>query len=104
MTKNRDVEYVDQIIEAARIACSFAKGMDRQAFHEDKRTHQAVILNIAIIGEATTRLQKEHPELLALHPEVPWKSMRGMRNRIAHGYSIWISMSSGIRSTAACLP
>jgi transposase len=27
-----------------------------------------------------------HPEFVARHSEVPWRSMRGMRNRIAHGY------------------
>ena len=26
------------------------------------------------------------PEFVELHPEIPWRNMRGMRNRIAHGY------------------
>ena len=28
----------------------------------------------------------QHAEFASLYPEVPWRSMRGMRNRIAHGY------------------
>jgi uncharacterized protein with HEPN domain len=32
------------------------------------------------------RAQIPHPEFANKHPEVPWRSMRGMRNRIAHGY------------------
>jgi predicted nucleotidyltransferase len=31
-------------------------------------------------------LQVEPEELLGVTPGVPWRSMRGMRNRIAHGY------------------
>ena len=28
----------------------------------------------------------QYPDFAALHPETPWRNMRGMRNRIAHGY------------------
>jgi uncharacterized protein with HEPN domain len=28
----------------------------------------------------------ECPEFAAAHPNIPWKQMRGMRNRMAHGY------------------
>jgi len=52
----------------------------------DKRTQQAVILNLVIIGEAATKLLKDYSKFLDLHPAVPWRSMKGMRNRIAHGY------------------
>lgn len=45
-----------------------------------------VIFNLMIPGEASTRLLKEHSDFLAEHPAVPWISMKGMRNRLAHGY------------------
>jgi len=46
-----------------------------------------VILNIIIIiGEAAAKLADECTEFVADHPDVPWKQMRGMRNRMAHGY------------------
>jgi uncharacterized protein with HEPN domain len=51
-----------------------------------KRTQQATILNILVIGEAATKLLKDYPEFLERYPEVPWRNMKGMRNRIAHGY------------------
>lgn len=72
--------------DAIRLACSYVEGMSRKDFLEDKKTQQAVILNIAIIGEAATQLVTECPDFALLHPETPWKQMRGMRNRIAHGY------------------
>jgi uncharacterized protein with HEPN domain len=39
-----------------------------------------------VIGEIATRLIEKHPELVDAHPEIAWRSMRGMRNRIACGY------------------
>lgn len=39
-----------------------------------------------MLGEAATRLMQEHVALVERHPDVPWKQMKGMRNRIAHGY------------------
>jgi uncharacterized protein with HEPN domain len=37
-------------------------------------------------GEAATKLMDRYPDFAASHPHVPWRSMRGMRNRIAHGH------------------
>lgn len=38
------------------------------------------------VRKAVAKLADEYPEFVARHPEVQWKSMRGMRNRMAHGY------------------
>lgn len=39
-----------------------------------------------MLGEAATRIATEVPAFVAAHPELPWQQMRGMRNRMAHGY------------------
>lgn len=52
----------------------------------DKRTQQAVVLNLIVIGEAATKVLNEYPEFARRYNTVAWKSMKGMRNRIAHGY------------------
>jgi uncharacterized protein with HEPN domain len=62
------------------------EGKDKQAFLADRRTQQAVILNLIVVGEAATRLLQVHAAFLERHPLIPWRSMKGMRNRIAHGY------------------
>ena len=41
---------------------------------------------LIIIGEAATKVLDRHPEFVSEHPEVLWRNMRGMHNRIAHGY------------------
>ncbi len=43
-------------------------------------------MSIIVIGEAATKVMEVYPEFAQRNPEVPWRSMRGMRNRIAHGY------------------
>lgn len=86
MTGARLAEYLEQMHQAASQACLYVEAMDKADFLGDKRTQQAVILNIVILGEVATRLLKDYPDFVQRYPQVPWRSMKGMRNRIAHGY------------------
>lgn len=86
MNRNRLCHFLDHILEAAGQACSYIEGMDKAQFLTDKRTQQAVIMNLFIIGEAATKLLQEHTDFLKRHPDVSWSHMKGMRNRLAHGY------------------
>lgn len=79
-------ELLAQMLDATVQAASYTDGMARDEFLADKRTQQAVILNLVIIGEAATKLMDRHPEVTRSHPEIEWRAIRGMRNRIAHGY------------------
>lgn len=72
--------------QAATDACSFVDGLTKDEFLADKRTQQAVIMSIIILGEAATKAMDSYANFTQSHPEVPWRSMRGMRNRIAHSY------------------
>lgn len=40
-------------------------------------------MSLIVVGEAATKVVLEHPDLAAMHNEVPWSSMKGMRNRMA---------------------
>jgi uncharacterized protein with HEPN domain len=86
MTINRLEDYLEHMLEAARLALSYITDLDKNGFLADKRTQQAVILNIVVIGEAATKISNEYPDFVDEHPFIPWKNMKGMRNRIAHGY------------------
>jgi uncharacterized protein with HEPN domain len=86
MSENRLPDYLDHMRQAATDACSFVEGLEKDDFLEDKRTQQAVIMSFIIIGEAATKVMDGHTAFTRAHPEVPWRSMRGMRNRITHGY------------------
>ena len=86
MSETRLAEYLSHLEQAARDACTYTEGVSHEDFLADKRTQQAVILNRLIIGEVATQLLKEYDAFLVQHPEVPWRSMKGRRNRMAHGY------------------
>lgn len=86
MNENRLPDYLDHMLEAAGLACSYIEGLNKADFLADKRTQQAVILNVVVIGEAVSKLFQHFSTFLDQYPHVPWRSMKGMRNRIAHGY------------------
>jgi uncharacterized protein with HEPN domain len=39
-----------------------------------------------VLGEAATKILNDFPDFARQHDSIPWTSMKGMRNRIAHGY------------------
>jgi uncharacterized protein with HEPN domain len=86
MTINRLPDYLDHMLRASRDASTFVEGMIKSDFLADRRTQQAVILNLVIIGEAATKIMDQYPEFAERHAGIPWRNIRGMRNRIAHGY------------------
>jgi uncharacterized protein with HEPN domain len=86
MSENRLPDYLDHIQQAATDARAFVQGLSKADFLVDRRTQQAVIMSLVIIGEASTKVMEGYAAFTEAHPEVPWRSMRGMRNRMAHGY------------------
>jgi uncharacterized protein with HEPN domain len=60
--------------------------------------------------EAATKLLKEHQPFADQHPGIPWFGMKGMRNRIAHGYFaidievVWETVQSALPDLLARLP
>jgi len=55
----------------------------KKSFLADSMIQDAVIYNLAIIGEAVKRLP---PSFRELHPEIPWKRIAGMRDVVIHEY------------------
>lgn len=86
MSENRLPDYIDHIQQAGADALSFVEGLAKDDFLTDKRTQQAVMMSLIIIGEAATKVMDSYAGFSQAHPEVPWRSMRNMRNRMAHGY------------------
>jgi uncharacterized protein with HEPN domain len=60
--------------QAATDACSFVDGMEKEDLLGDKRTQQAVIMSLIIIGEAATKIMDTYVEFTQAHSEVPWGS------------------------------
>lgn len=86
MSPNRLPDYLVHIRQAASNACNFVDGLSMDDFMADTRTQHAVTMSLIIMGEAAAKVMDNHAEFVLAHPEVPWRAMRGMRNRVAHGY------------------
>lgn len=75
--------YVRGMIEFAEKVLIFTNEMDRDAFVGDALTYDATLRNLELIGEAATHI----PDTVRkTHPEVPWRTIIGTRNRLAHAY------------------
>ena len=57
--------------------------MNQSDFLADSRTYDAVLRNLELIGEAATHIPDAIREA---HPQIPWRTIIGARNRIIHGY------------------
>jgi uncharacterized protein with HEPN domain len=77
---------LDQMVYAAELVVTYVEGLDRDSFYADQKTQQAVILNLLIIGETAARIMTLLEADHHLFDELPLRNMKGMRNRIAHGY------------------
>ena len=61
----------------------FVEGMAFEQFAVDRKTLNAVVRSMEIIGEAARNIPAAVREK---YGEVPWKRMIGMRNKVIHGY------------------
>ncbi len=82
----RERQHLRFMLDSVQLALSYVEGCNRDDFLRDKRTQQAVILNLLHLGEAANRLVLESADVLARYLQLTWSQMRGMRNRLAHGY------------------
>ena len=75
---------VGDILDAIERIETYTDGMDKAAFEADRRTFDAVLMNLAVIGEAAAGL----PEgVTRKDSDIPWPRMRGLRNLIVHDYA-----------------
>lgn len=63
----RHEDYLGHMLDAIHLAIGYLDGLTKQDFFADKKTQQAVILNLVVIGEAATKLVNECPEFTGQH-------------------------------------
>jgi uncharacterized protein with HEPN domain len=77
------IDYLRDMLDNANRAMQFTEGMNFEAFSKDEKTIYAVIRAVEIIGEATRNIPEE---IRAKYPEIPWRDVSNMRNKLVHRY------------------
>jgi uncharacterized protein with HEPN domain len=78
-----DPATLGDLVAACSRVMGYVRGASRSDLDVDDRLFSACCYQISVIGEAVKRVS---PITRDRHPEVPWKDIAGMRDRLIHGY------------------
>ena len=99
---SRDISlYIKDMLQNMRDAEEFILGLSYDQFQSDKKTLNAVMRSVEVIGEAA---KKVPDEIRAKYPSVPWREMAGMRDKLIHFYfgvdreAVWLVAKERIPS------
>lgn len=81
--KKNNLVYVDDILSAIKKINKYCKNVKKDSFMKNELLMDAVVRNLEIIGEASSKLSAFFRKK---HREVEWRKIIGMRNRIIHAY------------------
>ena len=83
MNRPDDQAHLLDVARAARLIVAFTGETDAGDFPTNLLVQSAVLHQFLILGEATKRISDGFK---AQHPNLPWRQMAGMRDRLIHGY------------------
>ncbi len=91
--------YLRDMLAFGQNVLSYTEGMDQKEFVADRRTYDAVLRNIELIGESAAHVPGHVRDS---RPAIEWRSIIATRNRVAHGYLgidddvIWDIVQNGV--------
>jgi uncharacterized protein with HEPN domain len=77
-----DRAYLLHASDAVDAILEYTQG-GRDAFFADRKTQDAVIRNIQVLGQAVKGVSRQ---TRALDPDIPWRQIAGMRDKLIHEY------------------
>ena len=91
------------MLDATQTAIGFLQARDRSDLDTDTMLLFATVRALEVIGEAAGKVSDD---TRSATPQIPWRAMVGMRNRLIHGYFdvdtevVWRTVKSRSRSMA----
>ena len=83
MSKRLPKLYLEDILDSIANIEDYTEGLSFESFSGDKKTIDAVVRNLEIIGEAARNIGENFAES---HSGLPWSEMISMRNKVIHKY------------------
>ncbi len=81
--RSRDLVYVGHMRQTAEKIAAKVANLPREDFDRDENLRLALTHLLQIVGEAASRISEEFRRE---HPEIPWKGIVGMRQKVVHDY------------------
>ncbi len=82
--RREHADYAADMLTSCEEVREFTHGLDFAGFCADRRTINAVIRSLEVLGEAAKRIPED---VRARYPGIPWRRMTGMRDKLIHEYS-----------------
>jgi len=85
MSAKTDSDYLRDMLQYAEEAQALVSGRAAEDLMADRALRYALQYCLLVIGEAASRISETTREKI---PNIPWRQVVGMRNWLAHGYSV----------------
>lgn len=95
----RNEVIVDKLIRYSEKVIRYCDGLSYEDFRANEQCVEACVFNLSQMGELSNQVDKE---FAAVHSDIPWRILYGLRNRIVHDYEgvnlqlIWQIISDDI--------
>lgn len=86
MSEKRDpLIFLEDMLTSAEKIVSYSHCITSEGVFEHQETVDAILYNLLVFGEAAKRVPEE---IRSANPDIPWRSITGMRDKIIHQY--WV--------------
>ncbi|GAB6056586.1 DUF86 domain-containing protein [Methanobacterium movens] len=83
MSSRDQILFLEDILESIQFIDQYICDLDYSDFINDRKTFDAVLRNLEVIGEAAKNISDQ---VKSSNDNINWKGMAGMRDKLIHGY------------------